>query len=189
MTFSRGEKKKNNIQFSALYLLCYRAKIKGPAINPAENRIINLSLLNKHINNVAQHIATCQPCITKTISSQECAFISDETHYGLAAVISNKCGGCGEVIPLSTSTKLTNSGGGQHWTNNLAAVWGRMVVGGGFNYLQESMSILGVPRNSFMIIECAIGKWWWDVSESIKTAEEECQIAMLQKIGTITNYL
>ena len=84
-----------------MYLnLCYRAETKGPAINPAECRIINLSLLNKHTNNVAKHVATCQPCIAKAISSQECTFISDEKHHGLASVISSKCGGCGEVIPF-----------------------------------------------------------------------------------------
>ena len=51
-----------------------------------------------------------------------------------------------------------------HWTNNLAAVWGQMTVGGGFNLLQESMSILGVPvmtKQPFIDTERAIGKWWW----------------------------
>ena len=169
-----------------MYLnLCYRAETKGPAINPAECRIINLSLLNKHTNNVAKHVATCQPCIAKAISSQECTFISDEKHHGFASVISSKCGGCGKVIPFSTSTKLTDSGGGQQWTNNFAAVWGQMVVGGGFNHLQESMSVLGIPtmcKNSFMATECAIGKWWWDVLEkSMKAAgEEEWRIAIEQ---------
>ena len=165
-----------------MYLnLCYIDETKGPAINPAECRIINLSLLNKHTNNKAKHVATCQPCLTKAISSQECTFISDEKHHGLVSVISSKCGGYGEVIPFSTSTKLSDSGGGQHWTNNFAAVCGKMVVGGGFNHLQESVSVLGVPKNSFMATECAIGKWWWYVLEkSMKAAGEEEQRITIQ---------
>ena len=156
------------------YVICYRSTIKGAIINPAEYRIINLSLLNKHTNNVAQHIATCQPCIDKAVSSQECTFISDEKNHGLA--ISSKCSGCGEVIPFSTSTKLTDTGRGQHWTNNFAAVWGQMVVGAGFNHLQESMSVLGVhtiSKNSSMATECAVGNWRRDMlEESIKLQEK-----------------
>ena len=58
-----------------------------------------------------------------------------------------------------------------------------MVAGGGFNYLQESMSVLGVPtmcKISFIATECAMVKWWWDVlKKSMKAAgEEERQIAI-----------
>ena len=112
--FSEGERrrqssKKQNIMYSLVYIsyvLCYRSTNKGAIINPAKCRIINLGLLNKHTNNVAQHIATCQPCIDKAISSQECTFISGEKNHCLA--ISSKRSGCGEVIPFSTSTKLTD---------------------------------------------------------------------------------
>ena len=180
--FSEGERrwqssKKQNIMYSLVYIsyvICYRSTIKGAIINPAKCRIINLSLLNKHTNNVSQHVATCQPCIDKAISSQECTFISDEKNHGLA--ISSKRSGCGKVIPFGTSTKLTDTGGGQHWTNNFAAVWGQMVVGTWFNHLQESRSVLGVhtmSNNSSMATECAVGKWWWDMLEgSIKLQEK-----------------
>ena len=61
-----------------------------------------------------------------------------------------------------------------------------MVVGAGFNHLQESVSVLGVhtmSKNSFMATECAVGKWWWDMLEqSMKAAgEEERRIAIQKK--------
>ena len=69
------------------------------------------------------------------------------------------------------------SKGNQHWSYNLAAVWGQMVTGGGFNPLQESMSILGIPvmsKQSFMQTESQIGKWWWNASqESVKAAGKQ----------------
>ena len=49
-----------------------------------------------------------------------------------------------------------------------------MVTGGGFNPLQESMSILGIPvmsKQSFMQTESQIGKWWWKASQESMKAE------------------
>ena len=65
-----------------------------------------------------------------------------------------------------------------------------MVTGGGFNPLQESMSILGIPvmsKQSFMQTESQIGKWWWNASqesvqESVKAAgKQEKQHAIEKK--------
>ena len=58
-------------------------------------------------------------------------------------------------MSFPASTKVSGSIG-KHWTTNLAAVWGQMTTSGGFNSLQESMSVLGVPvmsKQSFMQIE------------------------------------
>ena len=62
-------------------------------------------------------------------------------------------------------------------------MWGQMkTVGGGFNTLEELLSVLNVPvmtKRSFMHTEQIIGKWWWSIfEESMKAAgREERQIA------------
>ena len=60
-------------------------------------------------------------------------------------------------------------------------MWGQMTVGGGFNLLQESLSVLGIPTmtKQFFIIdtERAIGKWWWTALEQsmLAAGKEEKQ--------------
>jgi len=67
------------------------------------------------------------------------------------------------VVKLSYLPPLQNLPTlGQHSTNNFAAMCDQIVVGGGFNPLQESKSALGghtMSKNSFMATECAVGKW------------------------------
>ena len=58
-----------------------------------------------------------------------------------------------------------------------------MVTGGGFNLLQESISIFDIPvmsKQSFMQTGCQIGEWWWNASqESMKAAgKQEKQYAI-----------
>ena len=46
--------------------------------------------------------------------------------------------------------------------NNLAAVWGQMVTGGGHSSLKNMMSVLGIPvmaKGSFTPTEPDIGEW------------------------------
>jgi len=49
-----------------------------------------------------------------------------------------------------------------------------MATGGGFNLLEESMSVLGIPvmtKKAFVHTEHIIGKWWWDqLEDSMKQA-------------------
>ena len=62
----------------------------------------------------------------------------------------------GQESKFATSTKTSGLSGKSYWTNNLAAVWGQMTVGSGFNSLQESLSVLGVPvmtKQSFIDTE------------------------------------
>jgi len=97
-------------------------------------------------------------------------------------------------MSFSTSTKVACSKGNQYWTSNLAAVWGQMVTGGGFNPLQECMSVLGIPvmsKQSFMQTEHQIGQWWWDaLQESITAAgKEEKNNLPLHKVVIIKAYL
>ena len=87
-------------------------------------------------------------------------------------------------MSFPTSTKVSGPIGNQ-WTTNLAAVWGQMATGGGFNSLQESMSVLGVPvmsKQTFMQTEQQIGREWWaTLQESMKAAgREEKQHAIEQ---------
>jgi len=56
--------------------------------------------------------------------------------------------GCGKELAFATSTKTTGLSGKKYWTTNLAVVWGQMAVGGGFNSLEGTMCILGIPAPS-----------------------------------------
>ena len=68
----------------------------------------------------------------------------------------------------------------------MAAVWGQMTVGGGFNSLQESISVMGVPvmtKRSFVETERVIGKWWWAALEEsmLAAGKKEKQLAIENK--------
>ena len=78
-------------------------------------------------------------------SKEDSVTIVGETHNkGLASMLGCQFG-CGKQLVFATSTKSTGLTGKKYWTNNLAAVWGQMAVGGGFNTLEETMCILGIP--------------------------------------------
>ena len=52
-------------------------------------------------------------------------------------------------------------GGIKKWECHVAAVWGQMVTGGGYNKLYETIATLGVPcmsRKSFIITGWQIGE-------------------------------
>jgi len=140
----------------------------------AECRIGNLQLLSKHIEEVTQHVIQCLP-YQGMADSPDAITITDRN--GLASVMSCKFNDCGQQITFATSTKTTGLTGKAHWTNNLAAIWGQMAVGGGFNSLEESMSVLCVPvmtNSSFVHTEQVIGKWWWTIlQESMIAAGKE----------------
>ena len=59
-----------------------------------------------------------------------------------------------------------------------------MSVGGGFNSLEESLSVFNIPfvmtQRSFVHTEQMIGKWWWKLLEEsmISAGKEENQIAI-----------
>ena len=92
--------------------------------------------------------------------------IGEKGRYGLASILAYKCSGCGQTISFATSTRVNIPSGGKYWSCNVAAVWGQMATGGGFNHLEESLGILGVPvmsKQSFVTTEQTIGKWWWDL--------------------------
>ena len=64
---------------------------------------------------------------------------------------------------FTISSTVQGMSGGRYWECNLAAVWGKMVTGGGHAPLTESMAVLGIPsltNKSFMSIEKWIGEWW-----------------------------
>ena len=66
-----------------------------PAVTPANNtedtaqcRIINLHLLNVHIKDIIQHIATCSTCLEMTQSKDDSVMVVGETHHkGLASML------------------------------------------------------------------------------------------------------
>ena len=60
-----------------------------------------------------------------------------------------------------------------------------MATGGGFNHLQESMGVLGIPvmsKQSFVTTQQAIGKCWWDLfNESMQAAGKAEQELAIQQ--------
>jgi len=53
-----------------------------------------------------------------------------------------------------------------------------MATGGGYNKLEESMSILGLPvmsKKLFINTEKLIGKWWWNLLEEFMQASEKME--------------
>ena len=92
----------------------------------------------------------------------------------VGSVLSYKCRGCEETISFATSTKIKIFSGHNYWSCNIAAIWGQMATGGGFNHLEESMAILGIPvmtKQAFIATEEIIGTWWKNVlQESMQAA-------------------
>ena len=97
----------------------------------AECRIINLQLLQGHIEDVTKHVASCLAC-QKIAQSSDSLTMIGEKQEGLASIIGCKFKGCGHELIFNTSTKTKGLTGKMFWTNNLAAVWGQMTTGGGF---------------------------------------------------------
>ena len=149
----------------------------------AECRIINLDLLSKHIEDVTQHVVSCQACLKTSHLNNAITIVGEKNCNGLASILGCKFNGCRQELTFATSTKISGLTGKLYWTNNLAAVWGQMTVGGGFNSLQESMSIMGVPvmtKRSFIETERVIGKWWWIALEEsmLAAGKKEKQLAI-----------
>ena len=137
--------------------------------------IVNLGQLNNYLNKIAVHAATCEAYQNRIGSSpNEMTLIMEEARYGMASILAYQCCGCGNQISFASSTKVTSPEGNKYWTCNLAAVWGQMATGGGYNKLEEPMSILGVPvmsKKLFISTEKLIGKWWWNLlEESMRAA-------------------
>ena len=152
----------------------------------SDSRIINLGQLNVYLNKIAAHAATCKAYQGKIDSfPDDMLLIVEQARYGMASIIAYQCCGCNEQISFATSTKIASPEGNKYWTCNLAAVWGQMATGGGFNKLEESMSIVGLPvmsKKLFVNTEKIIGKWWWNLlEESIQTAgKAERELAIRQ---------
>ena len=152
----------------------------------SDSRIINLGQLNVYLNKIAAHAATCKAYQGKIDSfPDDMLLIVEQARYGMASIIAYQCCGCNEHIPFATSTKIASPESNKYWTCNLAAVWGQMATGGGFNKLEESMSTLGLPvmsKKLFVNTEKIIGKWWWNLlEESIQTAgKAERELAIRQ---------
>ena len=153
------------------------------AVIAPESCIINIQLLSRHIEDVTQHVATCSACHMVAHSSDVLTIFGEKDRKGLASIMGCRFKGCGQKLTFNTFTKTTGLTGNVFWTNNLAAVWGQMMVGGGFNSLEESLSALNIPvmtKRSFIHAEQVIGKWWWTaLEESMKSAgKEEKSIAI-----------
>ena len=167
--------------------LSHTAEVSSSQPAETDSRIINIGLLNEHLKEVAAHAATCNAYQSKvqSLSLEDTMLIGEQARYGMASILAYKCSGCGQNISFATSRRVNTLCGGKYWSSNLAAIWGQMATGGGFNHLQESMSVLSIPvmsKQSFVTTEQAIGKCWWDLfNESMQAAgKAERELAIQQ---------
>ena len=93
-------------------------------ISITENRVINLETLKMHLQELTQHVATCQSCQDKSLQNEKAIILFGElNHAGLASILSSRCAGCHQEFRFSTSSKVQDMIGRQCWETNLAAVW------------------------------------------------------------------
>jgi len=152
------------------------ADYNGHPIVTTDSRIINLGQLNFQLNKVSYHAATSEAYKNNIHCNHHMILTFEQARHGLASIIVYHCLGCGQSIQFATSTRISSPEGNRYWTCNLAAVWGQMATGGGYNDLQESMSMLGVPvmaKKTFITTEKRIVKWWWDLLQESMCAAGE----------------
>ena len=101
-------------------------------------------MLSRNIEDVTQHVATCSACHIEAQSSNALTIFGKKDRNGLASILGCIFKGCGQELTFNTYTKTTGLTGNMFWTNNLAAVWDQTTVGGGFNSLEESLSVLNI---------------------------------------------
>ena len=59
------------------------------------SRIINLSKLNEHLQEISHHAATCQSCSYNALSgSQAIVLVGEKNHQGLFSILTSWCAGC-----------------------------------------------------------------------------------------------
>ena len=110
------------------------------------SRIINLHSLQVHLQEVTDHVATCEACTDERLKNEQTTILFQEANRaGLTSVLISRCAGCQQEFRFSTSPKVKGVTGGKQWETNLAAVWGQMATGGGHKPFAEMMAILGVP--------------------------------------------
>ena len=89
------------------------------------NRIINLHSLQVHLQEVTNHVATCQACRSKTLQDKHVILFGKANHAGLTSVLCSRCAGCQQEFKFSTSAKVKGMSGGKQRETNLAAIWAR----------------------------------------------------------------
>ena len=77
------------------------------AVIAPESRIINVQLLSRHIEDVAQHVATCSACHMVAQSSDVLKIFGEKDQKGLASIMGCRFKGCGQELTFNTSTKAT----------------------------------------------------------------------------------
>jgi len=99
------------------------------------------------LEKVAAHAATCHAYQSKalSLSADDAMLIFEHCCQGLGLLLSYKCRGCEETVSFAASAKIKILSGGNYWSCNIAVIWGQMATGGGFNHLEESMAIFGIP--------------------------------------------
>ncbi|KAJ8313214.1 hypothetical protein KUTeg_009233 [Tegillarca granosa] len=147
--------------------------------------MINLGLLQDHINLITAHVAVCK--LAQKMVSRGFSAICYETEVktnGLSSVLMAKCQGCHQKFKFETSPQLLNNRNkSKHYDVNVRAVWGSMATGGGLAHLNESLATLnspGMSQQTYTTIEQEIGNMWGEVVEEdlLKAGAEERKIAM-----------
>lgn len=136
------------------------------------SRIINMNMLQQHINDITIHAAKCGSDMK----------LCGEKREGLASVFGCFCMKCGHNIQFKTSEKVRGPNGVKRWECNLAAVWGQVSSGGGHTPLQQTMGMLGVPvmaKKNYASAERGLGEWWRTQLEKscLEAGKEEKRLA------------
>ena len=71
-----------------------------------ECRVINLQLLNRHIEDVIQHVATCSACHMVAQSFDAMTVVGEKNRNGFASILGCKFKGCGQELTFNASTKV-----------------------------------------------------------------------------------
>ena len=100
------------------------------------SRIIDLDTLDTGLNEISNHSAQC---------GGMCMLEGETMHAGLATVLSVKCIKCESKFCIKSSKHVKTADGHQRWVVNVAAVLGKMSMGGGAASLTCTMAPMNVP--------------------------------------------
>ena len=99
-------------------------KINPQCQNPDEFKVIKMSLLAKHIEEVTRHAAICAKSqLLAAAGTPPIQLVGVTQTQGLANYMKSVCVGCNRKFLWSTSEKIQTPSG-EHFESNVRAVWG-----------------------------------------------------------------
>ena len=99
------------------------------------SRIVNLQMLQDHVQDVTNHVVACHPSVNKQ-STKHNIVMKEQSREGLSSVLTSHCTSCNTDFYLMTSRK----------------VWGQMSTSGGHPTVTETIAVCGIPTMTKKII-------------------------------------